>query len=67
MQNVQNKTKQEKLRARNQRMRERFHYFTTEKHFRTEYALDLLEQEYLPLERQTIWLIISQTGYYKSL
>lgn len=67
MQVCQNQLKTEKLRARNHKIRERFYHFTTVKHFKTEYALDLLEEEFLPLERETLWLIISKTGYYKNL
>lgn len=66
MQIAQQQIKREKIKARNQKLRDRFHYLTETKHFKTEYALDLLEEEYLPLERETIWLIITQTGYYKN-
>lgn len=62
-----NQTKQEKVKARNEKMRERFYHLTEVKHYNSDHALNLLEEEYLPLERETIWLIIRQTGYYKNL
>ena len=60
-------TKQDKIIKRNDRIRKRFAYYTDTKHFDSQYALDLLEDEYLPLERETIWLIVRRTGHYKNL
>lgn len=60
-------TKQDKIIKRNERIRQRFAFFTDKKHFDSDYALDLLTDEYLPLERETIWLIIRKTGHYKNL
>ncbi|WP_312399532.1 hypothetical protein [Chryseobacterium sp.] len=60
-------SKQEKLIKRNNRIRERFAFFTDVKHFNSNHALDLLADEYLPLEKDTIWLIVRRTGHYKNL
>jgi hypothetical protein len=60
-------TKQDKIIKRNDRIRQRFAFFTDTKHFDSNYALELLTDEYLPLERETIWLIIRKTGHYKNL
>lgn len=54
-----------KLQLRNEKIRKRFNHLSNEKHLKNAKVLELLEQEFLPLEQQTIWLIISQTGYYK--
>lgn len=61
------KTKSNKIIQRNERIRKRFNELTEVKHYKTEYALELLEKEFLPLEPDTLWLIISKTGYYKNL
>jgi hypothetical protein len=60
-------TKQDKIIKRNDRIRKRFAFYTDTKHYDSGYALDLLTDEYLPLERETIWLIIRRTGHYKNL
>lgn len=61
-------TKQDKIIKRNERIRERFAYYTDTKHYNSDYALGLLEEEYVgSLERDTIWLIIRRTGHYKNL
>lgn len=60
-------TKQDKIIKRNDRIRQRFAFYTDKKHFNSNHALDLLTDEYLPLERETIWLIIRKTGHYKNL
>ena len=60
-------TKQEKIIKRNDRIRKRFAFYTDTKHYDSNYALDLLTDEYLPLEKETIWLIIRRTGHYKNL
>ncbi len=59
--------KEAKLKKRNEKIRNRYAHFIDKKHFNNEHALDLLEEEYLPLERETIWLIIRKTGHYKNL
>lgn len=60
-------TKQDKIIKRNERIRQRFAFYTDKKHLNSNYALDLLTDEYLPLERNTIWLIIRRIGHYKHL
>jgi hypothetical protein len=60
-------TKQDKIVKRNDRIRQRFAFYTDQKHYNSNHALELLTDEYLPLERETIWLIIRKTGHYKNL
>lgn len=57
----------EKLKLRNNRIRDRFRTLTNKKRLAVDYALELLSDEFLPLEQNTIWLIVSRTGYYKNL
>ncbi len=59
-------TKEERLKLRNERIRKRFNFLTSKKHLKTEYTLAQLADEYLELTEETIWLIVSQTGFYKS-
>lgn len=66
MEGVKNK-KTSKIMQRNEKIRKRFAVLTDEKHFNSDYALSILENEFLPLERDTIWLIIRKTGHYKNL
>lgn len=54
-----------RLKKRNQKIREKFHYYTSEKHLSADRALFLLADEWLPLKESTIWLIVSRTGHYK--
>lgn len=61
-----NLTKQERIERRNDRIRKRFNDLTSKKHLKTKFALEKLEDEFLPLTEQTIWLIISKTGFYKT-
>ena len=65
--NVSNTDNHMKIIKRNEKIRKRFYYFVDQKNFSSEYALELLSDEFLPLEKQTIWLIISKTGHYKNL
>lgn len=58
-------TKEDKINKRNERIRNRFCYLINKKHYSTDYALSMLENEFLPLSSQTLWLIVSETGYYK--
>lgn len=61
-------TKQDKIIKRNERIRQKFAFYTDKKHYDGNYALDLLEEEYIgSLEKETIWLIIRKTGHYKHL
>lgn len=62
-----NTEKQMKLIRRNEKIRQRFAYFIDKKNFSSKYALELLSEEFLPLEKQTIWLIIKRTGHYKNM
>ena len=59
---IQEKTK---LQLRNEKIRGRYAFLSNQKHLKNQRILEMLEAEFLPLEQQTIWLIISQTGYYK--
>ena len=62
----QKSRKQIRLEERNDRIRNRFNFLTAKKHFKTEYCLQYLADEFIPLTEETIWLIISKTGYYKN-
>lgn len=55
------------LLRRNERIRKRFRELTEKNRYAVDYALELLSEEFLPLRPNTIWLIVSQTGYYKKL
>jgi endonuclease III len=58
-------TKQQRLEMRNERIRKRFNALTSApKHHSTDYALKILADEYLELTENTIWLIITETGFY---
>lgn len=59
-------TKQDRLEKRNERIRQRFTFFTSQKKWATNYTLEQLADEFLPLTEDTIWLIVSQTGFYKT-
>ena len=59
-------TKTERIAKRNEKIRTRFDFLTSTKHYSLEYSLQQLEEEFMPLTQGTIWLIISQTGYYKN-
>jgi hypothetical protein len=59
-------TKEDRLQERNNRIRKRFNFLTSKKHYATNYTLEVLADEYLPLTEETIWLIVSKTGFYKS-
>lgn len=61
-----NKTREQRLSERNERIRARFHYLFEEKELRTDVVLRKLEDEFPPLLGTTIWLIVSKTGYYKT-
>lgn len=58
-------SKQERLEKRNERIKKRFEEFTSKKHWSVDYTLQKLADEFLPLTEDTIWLIVSGTGYYK--
>lgn len=59
--------KKTKIIQRNKKIRQRFQHLVNVQHFNLDHALDVLESEWLPLERSTIKLIITNTGYYKDL
>ena len=59
--------KTERIINRNKKIRKRFIELTETKRKRSDDALQQLEDEFMPLAQNTIWLIISQTGYYKTL
>lgn len=58
-------SKSEKLELRNERIRMRFNELSNRKHLKTTRVLEILENEFLPLTQETIWLIVSETGFYK--
>lgn len=55
-----------KVLARNERIRNQYKKYTDDKRLASDYALELLEEQFLPLTQSTIWLIITQTGFYKN-
>ncbi len=55
-----------KVLARNVRIRNQYKKYVDDKRFAVDYALELLEEQFLPLTQGTIWLIITQTGFYKN-
>jgi hypothetical protein len=60
------KTKQERLKIRNARIRSEFEHLTQKKHLNSNYVVDnILTDKYLPLEPSTIWLIVQRQGKYK--
>lgn len=59
------KTKEQRYQERNDKIRNRYKFYDEVKKFKTEYILELLEGEFPPLLGSTIWLIVSETGYYK--
>ena len=59
--------KQDKIIKRNDRIRKRFAVLTDVKRYSSDYALEIMADEFLPLEKDTIWLIIRRTGHYKNL
>lgn len=60
------KIRNTKVLARNERIREQYAKYTEQKRLASDYALELLEEQFLPLTQSTIWLIITQTGFYKN-
>ena len=63
--NINLTDKQSRIKKRNERIRKKFQFYTDTKHYNIEHALSLLEDDFIPLQRETIWLIVSNTGYYK--
>ena len=57
--------KNAKIIQRNNAIRKKYIFYTETKHLNSEYTLTLLEKEFLPLEKSTIWLIVTKTGFYK--
>lgn len=62
---VKTKTNKKVL-ARNERIRKKYSSYIDKKHYSVDYSLKLLEDEFLPLKKTTIWLIVTQTGFYKN-
>lgn len=60
------KRKNPRILKRNELIRKKFTEYTEEKHYNTNYALQLLEETYITLTQSTIWLIVTQTGHYKN-
>jgi len=58
--------KNPRILKRNTLIRKKFKELTEDKHFNTEHALKLLEEAFITLKPETIWLIVSQTGHYKN-
>lgn len=59
--------KTDRIKERNKIIRDRFLELCEKQRKRSDDALAILEKEWLPLRRTTIWLIISKTGHYKNL
>ena len=55
-----------KVLASNERIRKQYKKYIDDKRLANDYALELLEEQFLPLTQGTIWLIITQTGFYKN-
>lgn len=55
-----------KVLKRNERIRQLYKKYIDDKRYASDYALELLEEQFLPLTQGTIWLIITQTGFYKN-
>lgn len=55
-----------KVLARNERIRKQYNKYVDVKRYASDYALELLEEQFLPLSQKTIWLIVTQTGFYKN-
>lgn len=55
-----------KVLKRNERIRSLYKKYIDDKHYANDYALKLLEEQFLPLTQGTLWLIITQTGFYKN-
>lgn len=62
-----NSNKTDRIKERNKIIRSRFIELCEKQRKRSDDALEILESEWLPLRRTTIWLIISKTGHYKNL
>ena len=61
-------TKLEKLSRRNKKIRARYKELGSEpKWYKHEKIMEILLEEFIPLEETTLWLIISKTGYYKNI
>jgi hypothetical protein len=58
--------KNPKIKKRNELIRKKYNELTEKKHLNSDYALTLLEEMFITLEKTTLWLIISQTGHYKN-
>jgi hypothetical protein len=55
-----------KILARNERIRKEYKHYADVKHVRDKKIMEILEEKYLPLTQSTIWLIVTQTGFYKN-
>jgi hypothetical protein len=59
-------SKNPKIKKRNELIRKKYNELTEKKHLNSDYALGILEDMFITLEKTTLWLIISQTGHYKN-
>lgn len=57
-------TKPELLELRNSDLKKRYNFLTGKKNLSIDYTLQTLEKEFY-LQQNTIWLIVTGTGYYK--
>lgn len=64
---MESNSKTDRIKQRNDIIRDRFAELCEKQRKRSDDALEILEREWLPLRRTTIWLIISKTGHYKNL
>ncbi len=55
-----------KVLERNEKIRKDYKHFADVKQLRDKKVMEILEEKYLPLTKGTIWLIITQTGFYKN-
>lgn len=61
-------SRKERIIVRNQKLRKRYHALgTAPTWYRHEKIMEILVTENPALTEETIWLIISKTGYYKEL
>ena len=60
------KTINPKVLERNEKIRKDYKHYADVKQLRDKKVMEILEEKYLPLTKSTIWLIITQTGFYKN-
>lgn len=58
-------TRNELLKLRNKDIKKRYFQLTSKRNLSVEYSLITMEREFY-LTKDTIWLIVTETGFYKS-